>query len=532
MANVETEQNASFVPSEGANSPASVAVIEENLAALLNAVTAPPGVPSAPAVLQDAAPMPASPVEVSSLLIESTSTAGQAPSTEQALTQEPPPAADFVDHLETLSKKDARPAESVPLIREITPVVDSQQEVVSKLALLSSIKQRRAVAMRPEFGHSPTADVEIPVPADSRVEAATASQRAEVPLSDDPRVEDQPALADPKSFDATEKALKAVLPTENIQRDQTDQKAPAETFSAPSIYPNRTSALFAPVEEQSSGGSKSFATSGAGLTLIAGSILGLCLIAYLFIGQAPKKPGSAVQSVAAVPVQTPHASAPPPAEIKGAAASEKPPAVAAAAAILPPAKKDEKTSRKVDAPQTAKPAVAPPPVNASVPASSDLTTPADANSAPVARAFTPPAPSAKPTVDTTIHEAPPALSATTTALPTVATLPSGIAPPPSPAKASGPREVIVPAKVQASKLARTVTPAYPSLAKTARVQGTVRFRVAIGTDGQVKGLMLLAGPSPLVQAAADAIKQWRYQPTIVNGEPVEVVTDIEVAFKL
>jgi protein TonB len=77
-----------------------------------------------------------------------------------------------------------------------------------------------------------------------------------------------------------------------------------------------------------------------------------------------------------------------------------------------------------------------------------------------------------------------------------------------------------------------VLPVYPALARTARVQGTVRFRVTVGVDGQVKALTTLGGPLPLVSAASDAVKQWRYQPTIVDGQAVEVITEVDVAFAL
>jgi len=73
---------------------------------------------------------------------------------------------------------------------------------------------------------------------------------------------------------------------------------------------------------------------------------------------------------------------------------------------------------------------------------------------------------------------------------------------------------------------------YPAVAKAARVQGTVHFRAVIGSDGTVKALTTLGGPLPLAQAAADAVKQWRYQPTLVDGKPVEVTTQIDVAFTL
>jgi periplasmic protein TonB len=86
--------------------------------------------------------------------------------------------------------------------------------------------------------------------------------------------------------------------------------------------------------------------------------------------------------------------------------------------------------------------------------------------------------------------------------------------------------------MQAAKLVRQVKPTYPPLAQAMRLQGTVRFRATIAVDGRIKGLVTLGGSPPLVQSAADAVKQWRYQPTVLNGEAVEVVTEIDVSFSL
>ena len=137
-------------------------------------------------------------------------------------------------------------------------------------------------------------------------------------------------------------------------------------------------------------------------------------------------------------------------------------------------------------------------------------------------------------------DAAPAL-AINTATPAGVGLPARIAPlppPPAPAApaaapaAAAPKQLNVAGAVQAAKITRQVVPAYPAVAKAARVQGTVHFRALIGADGTVKALTTLGGPLPLAQAAADAVKQWRYQPTIVDGKPVEVTTQIDVAFTL
>lgn len=78
-----------------------------------------------------------------------------------------------------------------------------------------------------------------------------------------------------------------------------------------------------------------------------------------------------------------------------------------------------------------------------------------------------------------------------------------------------------------------VTPQYPQMAKIARVQGPVVLAAVIGKDGSIQGLRVVSSASPLLnQAALEAVKQWRYRPYILNGEPVEVDTTITVNFTL
>ncbi len=86
--------------------------------------------------------------------------------------------------------------------------------------------------------------------------------------------------------------------------------------------------------------------------------------------------------------------------------------------------------------------------------------------------------------------------------------------------------------VQAAKLIEKPGPVYPQQAKNARLQGTVRLMAVIAKDGRVNSLRLVRGHCWLAQAAIDAVKQWRYQPALLNGEPVEVVTTIDVVFSL
>jgi len=86
--------------------------------------------------------------------------------------------------------------------------------------------------------------------------------------------------------------------------------------------------------------------------------------------------------------------------------------------------------------------------------------------------------------------------------------------------------------VQAAKLINAPKPEYPTLAKVARVQGTVRLEAIIGADGRVQNLQVISGHPMLVKAALDAVALWLYQPTLLNGEPVEVQTEINVNFIL
>jgi TonB family protein len=86
--------------------------------------------------------------------------------------------------------------------------------------------------------------------------------------------------------------------------------------------------------------------------------------------------------------------------------------------------------------------------------------------------------------------------------------------------------------VQAAKLISHPAPEYPALAKQARISGLVMLAAIIAKDGTVQELKALGGHPLLIQAALDAVKQWVYQPTLLNGAPVEVATTISVTFSL
>jgi TonB family protein len=81
-------------------------------------------------------------------------------------------------------------------------------------------------------------------------------------------------------------------------------------------------------------------------------------------------------------------------------------------------------------------------------------------------------------------------------------------------------------------LVSEVQPVYPLLARQEGIEGDVVLRVVVGTDGAVKKLSVISGHPLLIQAAIDAVRQWKYTPPLRNGKPVEVKTKITVAFQL
>jgi protein TonB len=99
-------------------------------------------------------------------------------------------------------------------------------------------------------------------------------------------------------------------------------------------------------------------------------------------------------------------------------------------------------------------------------------------------------------------------------------------------KVATPQRVRVSAGVTEGLLIHKVQPAYPPLARSARIQGQVVLQAVIGKDGTIQGLHAVSGHPMLTPAAIDAVKQWRYKPYFLNGEPVEVDTQITVNFTL
>jgi protein TonB len=99
-------------------------------------------------------------------------------------------------------------------------------------------------------------------------------------------------------------------------------------------------------------------------------------------------------------------------------------------------------------------------------------------------------------------------------------------------KAEAPKKVNISAGVAVGLLLQKTVPIYPPIAKAARVSGTVVLQATISKTGSIEGLRVISGPAMLQQAALDAVKTWRYKPYLLNNDPVEVETTVNVIFTL
>jgi protein TonB len=96
-----------------------------------------------------------------------------------------------------------------------------------------------------------------------------------------------------------------------------------------------------------------------------------------------------------------------------------------------------------------------------------------------------------------------------------------------------PKDIRISPNVAETNLIRKIQPTYPAAAKQARVQGKVDLQVVISVEGIPVDISVMSSPSDdLSQSALDAVRQWRYRPTLLNGAPVEVVTEVGVNYTL
>jgi len=99
-------------------------------------------------------------------------------------------------------------------------------------------------------------------------------------------------------------------------------------------------------------------------------------------------------------------------------------------------------------------------------------------------------------------------------------------------KAAPPKKVNISAGVAVGMLLQKTQPIYPPIAKAARVSGTVVLQAMISKQGTIEDLKVVSGPAMLQGAALDAVRTWRYRPYLLNNDPVEVETTINVIFTL
>jgi protein TonB len=109
-----------------------------------------------------------------------------------------------------------------------------------------------------------------------------------------------------------------------------------------------------------------------------------------------------------------------------------------------------------------------------------------------------------------------------------------LGPPPSPPEPTrlAPHRLTISSGVSQGYLLRQVRPVYPPMAIATRVQGTVVLSALISRAGEIENLRVLSGHPLLITAAIEAVKRWRYRPYLLNGDPVEVETQITVTFSL
>ena len=109
---------------------------------------------------------------------------------------------------------------------------------------------------------------------------------------------------------------------------------------------------------------------------------------------------------------------------------------------------------------------------------------------------------------------------------------NGTAPVLASTPAPAPKRMRVPARMAEANLVYDVAPKYPPEAGRERIEGTVVLMAVIGKDGTVRDVRVESGLALLAQAAIEAVKQWRYRPYLLNGEPVEIDSQITINFNL
>ena len=130
---------------------------------------------------------------------------------------------------------------------------------------------------------------------------------------------------------------------------------------------------------------------------------------------------------------------------------------------------------------------------------------------------------------------PPGLPTTPGAIPCVGCVliddPRSQPPRPADPRPQTPRRIRV-TTLEPAMLIQRIEPVYPALARQIRREGRVELHAIIATDGTIQSLQVVSGDALFIQSALDAVRQWRYRPTVLNGQPVEIDTFITVLYNL
>jgi protein TonB len=113
-----------------------------------------------------------------------------------------------------------------------------------------------------------------------------------------------------------------------------------------------------------------------------------------------------------------------------------------------------------------------------------------------------------------------------------ASMQAGTEQPQEPTAPAPPQRIRVGGKVMGEKLVHKVNPAYPKQAKKQHLEGKVRMEILVDRDGKVIETKVLSGNPLLAMAATEALPKWRYKPTLLNGQPVQVLTEVDINFTL
>ena len=99
-------------------------------------------------------------------------------------------------------------------------------------------------------------------------------------------------------------------------------------------------------------------------------------------------------------------------------------------------------------------------------------------------------------------------------------------------QSKAPKQLSVSAEIMSGNLLNKVVPVYPPAAKKARIQGAVVLQIVIGRNGVIQNARVISGPQELQQSALDAVRQWKYKPYLLNGDPIEVLSTVNIIYSL